>query len=76
MTISKCLKRRALSNEHGLSWYAFGDGGVRGLSMGVVKVDKAVPDWDTFGDQYGPFDRPLDGWTTIERRMVKNDETR
>ena len=27
--------------------------------MGVVKVDKAVPDWDTFGVQYGPC-RELD----------------
>ena len=70
---NKSLKFYAAINKHGLGHTCDGR---RGISMGVVKVDKAVPDWDTFGVQYGPFDRPLDGWTTIERRMVKNDETR
>jgi hypothetical protein len=64
MKLSDLLKEAASLSKHGLSSYRNLHGEVRrGISMGVVKVDEAVPDWDTHAVMYG---KPYVLYSTLE----------
>jgi hypothetical protein len=72
MKVSEFLKAGSLLNAHGLSWYDFDDCGIRGISMDVVKIDEAVPDWDTYEVQYGKSNPET--WVGIRWNFICSDE--
>jgi hypothetical protein len=53
MTLNEGLRESAIYSIHGLGVVFIKGKPRRGISMGVVKIDKAVPDWDTHAVQFG-----------------------
>lgn len=51
--IEPLVKECAMKNKHGMSYVDADDIVRTGISMGVVKVDSCVPDWDVEAVQYG-----------------------
>jgi hypothetical protein len=70
MKVSDFLKWSALQNSHGLGFWCDEERSCRGISMGVVKIDEAVPDWDPYGVQYGHPNLTV-MWNAIYGRMME-----
>jgi hypothetical protein len=67
------LKEFALNSTNGVGYEDNGRRELRsGLSMGVVKVDEAVPDWDTYEVQYGKSNPET--WVGIRWNFICSDE--